>query len=63
MEAAHDAVASVRGWLLGLQDRITSAIEAQETAGGGAARFLADAWDKPAGEKLQGNGLTKICLL
>ena len=60
MEAAHDAVASVRSWLLGLQDRITSAIEAQETAGGGAARFLADAWDKPAGEKLQGNGLTKI---
>ncbi|RUP26596.1 MAG: oxygen-dependent coproporphyrinogen oxidase [Curvibacter sp.] len=60
MEAAHDAVASVRAWLLGLQDRITSAIEAQETAGGGSARFLADAWDKPAGEKLQGNGLTKI---
>jgi len=60
MEAAHDAVASVRAWLLGLQDRITSAIEAQETAGGGAARFLADAWDKPTGEKLQGNGLTKI---
>lgn len=60
MEAAHDAVASVRAWLLGLQDRITSAIEAQEAAGGGSARFLADAWDKPAGEKLQGNGLTKI---
>lgn len=60
MEAAHDAVAPVRAWLLGLQDRITSAIEAQETAGGGTARFLADAWDKPAGEKLQGNGLTKI---
>ena len=60
MEAAHDAVASVRAWLLGLQDRITSAIEAQETAGSGSARFLADAWDKPAGEKLQGNGLTKI---
>lgn len=60
MEAAHDAVASVRAWLLGLQDRITSAIETQEAAGGGSARFLADAWDKPAGEKLQGNGLTKI---
>lgn len=60
MEAAHDAVASVRAWLLGLQDRITSAIEAQEAAGGGSARFLADAWDKPAGEKLQGSGLTKI---
>jgi len=60
MEAAHDAVASVRAWLLGLQDRITSAIEAQEAAGGGSARFLTDAWDKPAGEKLQGNGLTKI---
>lgn len=60
MEAAHDAVGSVRAWLLGLQDRITSAIEGQEATGGGTARFLADAWDKPAGEKLQGNGLTKI---
>jgi coproporphyrinogen III oxidase len=48
-------VKPVRDYLLGLQDQITSAIA---KADGGT--FLADAWEKPSGEMLQGNGLTKI---
>ena len=47
---------SVRSYLMGLQDRITQAIEAQD----GAAQFLSDAWHKSAGEPLQGNGVTRI---
>ena len=54
------SVEVVRAWLLGLQGRITDALEASEAAGGGQARFLADAWTKPEGERLQGDGLTKI---
>ncbi|MDT8991548.1 oxygen-dependent coproporphyrinogen oxidase [Curvibacter sp. APW13] len=45
----------VSQWLQGLQGRITDAIAAVD---GNA--FLADAWEKPAGEALQGRGLTKI---
>ena len=45
----------VSGWLQGLQGRITDAIAAVE-----GSDFLADAWEKPAGEALQGRGLTKI---
>ena len=52
-------VADVRSYLTGLQQRITDALEAIESAHG-PARFLADAWQKPAGEMLQGEGLTKI---
>ena len=48
-------VDSVRSWLLGLQSRITSAI----TAIDGTA-FLSDAWSKPPGELLQGDGVTQI---
>ncbi len=48
-------VGAVRQYLLGLQDSITSAIARLD---GGT--FVADAWEKPAGETLQGNGLTKI---
>ena len=51
-------VATVRSYLLGLQARITDALESVE--GGGGARFLADAWAKPPGEMLQGDGVTKI---
>jgi len=51
-------VTTFRDYLLGLQASITGALEAVEGEGG--ARFLADAWEKPAGEKLQGDGLTKI---
>ena len=53
-----DTVARVRGYLVGLQARITDALEAVEGEGG--ARFLADAWSKPPGEPLQGDGITKI---
>ena len=48
-------VATVRNYLLGLQTRITTALTAVD---GGA--FLADAWEKPPGEMLQGNGVTQI---
>ena len=55
---AADTVARVRGYLVGLQARITDALEAVEGKGGG--RLLADAWSKPPGEPLQGDGITKI---
>lgn len=48
----------VREYLMGLQARITEALEAIEGEEG--ARFLADAWHKAPGEKLQGDGITKI---
>ncbi len=47
--------AAVREYLLGLQARITDAIHAID-----GSDFVADAWTKPPGEMLQGNGLTKI---
>ncbi len=46
---------AVRVYLLGLQDRTTAAISALD---GGV--FLRDAWQKPPGEPLQGNGVTMI---
>ena len=46
---------SVRGYLVGLQSRITSAIAQLD---GGS--FLSDHWEKPPGETLQGNGITQI---
>jgi coproporphyrinogen III oxidase len=46
---------SVRSYLMGLQTRITSAIAEID---GGA--FLVDPWQKPAGEMLQGQGITQI---
>ena len=51
-------MADFRHYLLDLQTRITTALETVEGEGG--ACFLADAWQKPAGEKLQGDGVTKI---
>jgi coproporphyrinogen III oxidase len=48
-------VTAVRGYLQGLQQRITDAIAAID---GGT--FLADAWRKAPDEPLQGEGLTKI---
>lgn len=58
---SSDTVTRVRGYLVGLQARITDALEAVEAAEGeGGARFLADAWSKPPGEPLQGDGITKI---
>lgn len=48
-------LSAVRGFLLGLQQRITSAISALD-----GAPFLDDHWQKEPGELLQGNGLTQI---
>jgi coproporphyrinogen III oxidase len=47
---------SVQTYLMGLQDRITQAIEAQD----GSAKFVSDAWKKSAEEPLQGQGITRI---
>ena len=49
---------SVRNYLLGLQERITSALEQVEGPQG--ARFVRDAWAKGPQERLQGDGITKI---
>lgn len=49
---------SVRAYLLGLQERITQALEHIEGEQG--ARFLRDAWEKGPQERLQGDGVTKI---
>jgi len=54
-------VAKVRGYLEGLQARITAAledIEGLEEQGG--ARFRSDAWRREAGSPLQGDGITRI---
>ena len=45
-------IASVRAWLLGLQDSICGALEAED----GSARFREDAWERPEG----GGGRTRI---
>ena len=46
---------AVRAFLLGLQERITSTVSACD-----GQPFVADHWQKAAGEPLQGNGITKI---
>ena len=53
-------VQTVAAYLQGLQASITQAVEAVETKAGSEVRFLADAWQKAPGDKLQGRGLTKI---
>jgi coproporphyrinogen III oxidase len=45
----------MRAYLLGLQSSITNRMAALD---GGS--FLTDAWEKPPGEKLQGQGITQI---
>ena len=45
----------VRDYLTGLQDRITSTVAVVD---GGS--FVVDAWSKPPGETLQGQGITQI---
>ncbi|CAB5709917.1 Coproporphyrinogen-III oxidase, aerobic [Delftia tsuruhatensis] len=51
-------VGQARAYLMGLQARITEALELVEGEGG--ARFLSDAWSKGPGERLQGDGITRI---
>lgn len=48
-------LSNVRTFLLGLQERITSAIAAID-----GQPFVADHWKKQPGELLQGNGITQI---
>ncbi|MCX7660561.1 MULTISPECIES: oxygen-dependent coproporphyrinogen oxidase [Caldimonas] len=48
-------VAAVRHYLLSLQERIVSALEAAD-----GQAFLRDAWTRPPGETLQGDGLTRL---
>ncbi len=48
-------VEAMREYLLGLQQRITSAISEID-----GKAFLSDAWEKSPGEPLQGNGITQI---
>ena len=45
----------VRDYLTGLQDRITSTVAVVD-----GGRFVVDRWKKPAGESLQGQGITQI---
>jgi coproporphyrinogen III oxidase len=52
----NPAFEPVRTYLLDLQSRITDALEKLD----GGGRFIADPWEKPPGETLQGNGITKI---
>jgi coproporphyrinogen III oxidase len=51
-----DVVESVRRYLLGLQQGIVDALEAEDPSG----RFLRDEWVKPPGERLQGSGVTRL---
>lgn len=48
-------ISGVRQYLLGLQEKITSSIAALD-----GQAFVADHWQKAAGESLQGNGITTI---
>ena len=48
-------ITAVRGWLTGLQQRITTACGEID-----GLPFLADAWTKEPGEPLQGEGVTMI---
>ena len=48
-------LAQVRDYLVGLQAHITDALSAIDPT-----PFVSDAWEKPAGETLQGRGITKI---
>ncbi len=55
MSSSTFDTAQVRQYLTGLQDRITQTIADMD---GGT--FVSDHWDKPAGERLQGQGMTRI---
>ena len=50
-----DTLESVRNYLVGLQQRITGALTELD-----GQSFLTDAWEKPPGEPLQGQGVTMI---
>jgi len=54
LSAAVDT-AAMRRWLLELQSRIVAAVEAED-----GTPFLRDAWQRPAGGRLEGDGLTQL---
>ncbi len=56
------AVQSVRSWLLGLQGRITDAVQGVEDEHRDSlgAQFTVDPWNKEPGASLAGDGITKI---
>ncbi len=60
MTAEHHPAEAVRTYLLGLQQRIVSALEEVEAKAGGTAAFVTDPWRKAPGEPLQGDGVTRI---
>ena len=51
-----DVVGAVRGYLLGLQQRIVDAMEAADPGG----CFIRDEWAKPPEDRLQGSGITRL---
>ncbi|MEY8877549.1 MAG: oxygen-dependent coproporphyrinogen oxidase [Leptothrix sp. (in: b-proteobacteria)] len=57
MSESHDTLSNdtVRAYLLGLQERICSTLQAQD-----GHAFIADAWQRPAGGPLEGSGLTRL---
>ena len=48
-------VTDVRNYLLGLQDRIIEALQAED-----GHPFLRDAWTRPAGGRLEGDGISRL---
>ncbi len=54
-----ETVAAVRAYLLGLQQRIVDAMEAEDPATP-SGRFIRDEWRKAPGERLQGEGVTRL---
>ena len=55
MNAAPIDTRAVREYLLGLQRRIVDAVQAKD-----GKPFVSDGWTRPAGERLQGDGLTRL---
>ena len=63
MDSAIDNTTSVRAWLLGLQSRITNAVQALEDAEntqGNSVQFTVDPWRKEPGATLTGDGITYL---
>ena len=54
--SSASSIAAAREYLLGLQQRIVDALEVAD----GQRAFIRDAWTKPPGEKLQGEGVTRL---
>ena len=47
---------AVREYLLGLQGRIVQAMQAEDAS----KTFITDSWTRPAGGKLEGDGLSQL---